>query len=29
MSASGLQKLAFVALMILMIGTATGLLGGL
>ncbi len=29
MSASGLQKAAYVALLILMIGTATGWLGGL
>jgi len=29
MSAGGLQKLAYAALLILMIGTATGWLGGL
>ena len=29
MSASGLQKVAYAALLIIMIGTATGWLGGL
>ena len=29
MSASGLQKIAYVALMIVMFGVATGLFGGL
>lgn len=29
MSASGLQKIAYVALLIVMFGTASGLLGGL
>lgn len=29
MSASGLQKIAYTALLIIMIGTATGWLGGL
>ena len=29
MSASGLQKIAYVALLIVMFGTATGWLGGL